>query len=50
MKIFNNPNITKEYRNAAIAIGNFDGVHQGHQKVFRETKNFAKKKKLNLVY
>ena len=46
MKIFNNPNITKEYRNAAIAIGNFDGVHQGHQKVFKETKNFAKKKKI----
>ena len=46
MKIFNNPNISKKYKSSAIAIGNFDGVHKGHQKVFRETKNFAKKNKI----
>ena len=38
MKNFNNANISKKYINSALAIGNFDGVHKGHQKVFREAK------------
>ena len=46
MKIFNSPNITKKYKRSAIAIGNFDGVHEGHQKVFTEAKKFAKKNKI----
>ena len=46
MKIFNNTNIPKNYKASALAIGNFDGVHKGHQKVFKETKKFAKKKKI----
>ena len=46
MKIFKNINIPNNYKNSAIAIGNFDGVHKGHQKVFYETKKFAKKNKL----
>ena len=44
MKIFNNANIPTNYKAAALAIGNFDGVHKGHQKVFSETKKFAKRK------
>ena len=43
MKIFNSANITKKYKRSAIAIGNFDGIHIGHQKVFKKTKEFAKK-------
>lgn len=43
MKVFNNTNILKRYKNSALAIGNFDGVHQGHQKVFKETKKAAQK-------
>ena len=43
MKIFNSPIITKKYKGSAIAIGNFDGVHKGHQKVFSQAKKFAKK-------
>ena len=46
MKIFKNASISKIYNNSAIAIGNFDGVHEGHKKVFFETKNFAKKHKI----
>ena len=46
MKIFNNTNIPKNYKASALAIGNFDGVHKGHQKVFKETKKFAKRKKI----
>ena len=46
MKIFNSINIPKNYKISALAIGNFDGVHKGHQKVFKETKKFAKRKKI----
>ena len=46
MKIFNNFNISKQFKNSAIAIGNFDGVHKGHQKVFSKTKNLANKMKI----
>ena len=46
MKIFNNTTIPKNYKGAAIAIGNFDGIHKGHQKVFQKTKKFANKNKI----
>ena len=46
MKIFNSINIPKNYKASALAIGNFDGIHKGHQKVFGETKKFAKRKKI----
>ena len=50
MKIFNNTSISKKYKSSALAIGNFDGVHKGHQKIFKQAKNLQKKIKLNLVY
>jgi riboflavin kinase/FMN adenylyltransferase len=34
------------YKRSAIAIGNFDGSHQGHQKVFKQAKNYAKENKI----
>tara|TARA_Y100000590_G_scaffold286664_1_gene322492 strand:- start:197 stop:1135 length:939 start_codon:yes stop_codon:yes gene_type:complete len=46
MKIFNNINIPKKYKRSAIAIGNFDGLHSGHQKVFSKTKKFARRRKV----
>ena len=46
MKIYNSTTIAKNYKGSAIAIGNFDGIHKGHQKVFKETKKFAKKNKI----
>ena len=46
MKIFNNFIIPKKYKKSSLAIGNFDGIHKGHQKVFEQTKKFAKKNKI----
>jgi riboflavin kinase/FMN adenylyltransferase len=45
MKVFNKTIITNNYKRSAIAIGNFDGVHKGHQKVFNETRKYARKNK-----
>ena len=46
MKIYNNPNLNKKHCNGVIAIGNFDGLHLGHQKVIKEAKQKAKKNNL----
>ena len=44
MKIYNNIKINKKHKNSVIAIGNFDGIHLGHQKVLKQA---YKKAKLN---
>ena len=46
MKIYNNPNLNKNHCKGVIAIGNFDGLHLGHQKVIKEAKQKAKKNNL----
>ena len=46
MKIYKNFNISNRFKNAAIAIGNFDGFHLGHQKVIKKGKSLAKKRRL----
>jgi riboflavin kinase / FMN adenylyltransferase len=46
MKIYKNANLDKKHCKGVIAIGNFDGVHLGHQKVINEAKRKAKKNKL----
>ena len=46
MKIYNVPNLNKKHLNGVIAIGNFDGLHLGHQKVINEAKQKAKKNNL----
>ena len=44
MKVFRSFTIPKKFNNSVIAIGNFDGLHIGHQEVINE----AKKISLNL--
>ena len=46
MKIYKNPNINQKHYNGVIAIGNFDGLHLGHQKVIREAKQKAIKNRI----
>ena len=44
-----NPNLNLKHCNGVIAIGNFDGLHLGHQKVINEGKRKAKKNNLPLL-
>ncbi|MAV05933.1 MAG: riboflavin biosynthesis protein RibF [Candidatus Pelagibacter sp.] len=46
MKIYKNLIIKKKHQNSVVAIGNFDGIHLGHQKVINQAKQKAKKKRL----
>ena len=48
MKIFSEFNIPKKYYNSIILIGNFDGVHLGHQKLFKKAREFKKKYKCKI--
>ena len=48
MKIYNNLNLNKKFKNSVIAIGNFDGIHLGHQKVLKQAKQKAKINKIPL--
>ena len=43
VKLYNNFNTEKNHKNSIILIGNFDGLHLGHQKLFRTAKNYKKK-------
>ena len=44
-KIFNNFNISQKFKNSIILIGNFDGLHSGHQKLFQLAKKYKIKYK-----
>ena len=48
MKLYKNFNISKNHKKSIILIGNFDGVHLGHQKLFELAKNYKKKFKLKI--
>ena len=46
IKIYKNFKINMNHKSSVILIGNFDGLHSGHQKLFKQAQKF--KKKLNL--
>ena len=43
MKIYNNLFISKIHQDSVVAIGNFDGIHLGHQKVLKHAAYLTKK-------
>ena len=46
MKLYKNVDISENHKKSIILIGNFDGVHVGHQKLFKLANTY--KKKFNL--
>ncbi len=48
VKLYNNFNINKNHKQSIILIGNFDGVHLGHQKLFKLAKSYKKKYNLKI--
>ena len=47
-KLYNNFNIKNIHKNSIILIGNFDGLHLGHQKLFKIAKDYRKKYSLKI--
>ena len=47
-KVYKNFNIKQIHQNSIILIGNFDGLHLGHQRLFKEAFNYKKKFNLKL--
>ena len=48
IKIYNNFNINLSHQRSIILIGNFDGLHLGHQKLFELAKKYKKKYSLKV--
>ena len=48
VKFFKNFNIENKYKRSIILIGNFDGVHLGHQKLFKLAQSYKKKYNLKI--
>ena len=48
MKLYKNFNISKNHKSSIILIGNFDGVHVGHQKLFKLANIYKKKFNLDI--
>jgi riboflavin kinase/FMN adenylyltransferase len=48
INLYNSFNIKKKHKGSIILIGNFDGLHLGHQKLFTQAKNYKKKYSLNI--
>ena len=46
LKIYKNFNLSKIYKKSILLIGNFDGLHLGHQKLFKLAKKYSKKHKV----
>ena len=48
IKIYKNFDILSKHQNSILLIGNFDGLHAGHQKLFNLAKKYKKEKKLKI--
>ena len=48
MKLYKNFDISKNHKQSIILIGNFDGIHLGHQKLFKLANSYKKKLKLSI--
>ena len=48
IKIYKDFQINNIHKGSIILIGNFDGLHAGHQKLFNEANIFKKKFNINL--
>ena len=49
MELIRLSRIVNKAKNSIVAIGNFDGVHIGHQEVINFAKSISKKKKKKFI-
>ncbi len=48
IKFYNNFKVLKVHKRSILLIGNFDGLHLGHQKLFKLANHYKKKFKLKI--
>ena len=48
IKFYNNFKVLDIHKHSILLIGNFDGLHLGHQKLFRSANIYKKKFKLKI--
>tara|TARA_B100001540_G_scaffold315143_1_gene341678 strand:+ start:1129 stop:2064 length:936 start_codon:yes stop_codon:yes gene_type:complete len=48
IKIYKNFYISNQHKNSILLIGNFDGLHLGHQKLFKLAERYKKKYKIKI--
>ena len=48
VRLYKNFNINENHKRSIILIGNFDGVHLGHQKLFKLAKSYKRKYNLKI--
>ena len=48
IKFYNNFKVSENHKRSILLIGNFDGLHLGHQKLFKLANKYKKKLKLKV--